>query len=85
MRQASTSSAKEVVALFDAFKRSFDAGEAALDTAQQQLVKLKIAMLNFQSLPPAAPTAPPACASGHYMIQPLVELYAGCMVVLKVS
>ena len=22
---------------------------------------------------------------GHYMIQPLVELYEGCMVVLKVS
>ena len=24
-------------------------------------------------------------AAGHYMIQPLVELYEGCMVVLKIS
>ena len=49
---------KEVVALFDQFKKSFDAGEAQLDAAQQQLAKLKVSMLRFDSLPPAAPAAP---------------------------
>merc|ERR1719502_2426094 len=49
---------KDVVALFDNFKKSFDAGEAALDAAQQLMAKLKIAMLQFSSLPPAAPSAP---------------------------
>jgi hypothetical protein len=29
--------------------------------------------------------AVPAAGWRHYMIQPLVELYGGCMVVLKVS
>jgi len=46
------------VGLFDSFKKSFDAGEAQLEAAQQQLAKLKIAMLGFSSLPPAAPSAP---------------------------
>ena len=40
------------MALFDEFKKSFDAGEAQLDAAQQQLAKLKIGMLSFSSLPP---------------------------------
>jgi len=48
----------EVVSLFDSFKKSFDAGDAQLEAAQQQLGKLKIAMLGFSSLPPAAPSAP---------------------------
>lgn len=49
---------KDVVAQFDAFKKSFDADESQLEIAQQQLAKLKISMLSFSSLPPAAPSAP---------------------------
>jgi len=59
---------KEVVALFDAFKKSFDAGEAQLDMAQQQLAQLKIAMLRFQSLPPAAPSAPTEAQQSELMM-----------------
>ena len=54
----SSSAVKDVVALFDAFKKSFDAGEAQLEAAQKQLTQLKLAMLRFSSLPPAAPKAP---------------------------
>ena len=44
--------------LFDAFKKAFDAGDAQIEAATAQLAKLKIAMLGFASLPPAAPSAP---------------------------
>jgi len=46
------------VPLFDAFKKAFDAGDAQIEAATAQLAKLKIAMLGFASLPPAAPSAP---------------------------
>ena len=49
---------KEVTALFESFKKSFDGGEAAMDQAQKQLAQLKISMLKFEALPPAAPAAP---------------------------
>lgn len=49
----------DVVALFDTFKASFEKTDAAsLDAAQQHLAKLKVAMLSFASLPPAAPSKP---------------------------
>lgn len=44
--------------MFDKFKESFNAGEAKLAESQAQLAKLKVAMLGFSSLPPAAPSAP---------------------------
>jgi len=49
----------DVVTLFDTFKANFDKTDAAsLDAAQQHLAKLKVAMLSFSSLPPAAPSKP---------------------------
>jgi len=45
-----------VVELFEKFKKAFDA--EAFDTCVQHLTQLKVAMLGFSSLPPAAPSAP---------------------------
>ena len=48
-----------MVALFDKFKASFEKTDtASLDAAQQLLAKLKVAMLDFTSLPPSAPSKP---------------------------
>ncbi len=41
---------QSVVALFDQFKKLYDAGEAKADEASGLLAKLKIAMLSFTSL-----------------------------------
>ena len=51
-------SVKEAVALFDEFKKCFAAGDAKLDAASALLGKLKLAMLNFTSLPPATVQKP---------------------------
>jgi len=56
------------VALFDTFKKSFDGGEAAIDQAQKQLAQLKIAMLKFDALPPAAPAAPNQAQQSELML-----------------
>jgi len=45
-----------VVELFEKFKKAFDA--ETFDTCLQHLAQLKVAMLGFSSLPPAAPSAP---------------------------
>lgn len=47
-----------VVELFERFKRAFDTPGANLDTCLDNLAQLKVAMLSFSSLPPAAPSAP---------------------------
>jgi len=49
---------QEVVALFDKFKVSFNAAGDNLDTCLGYLAQLKLAMLDFSCLPPAAPSAP---------------------------
>uniref|UniRef100_A0A7S4HRU9 PCI domain-containing protein n=1 Tax=Prymnesium polylepis TaxID=72548 RepID=A0A7S4HRU9_9EUKA len=49
---------QEVVALFEKFKVSFNAAGDNLDTCLGYLTQLKLAMLDFSSLPPAAPSAP---------------------------
>ena len=51
-------SVKEAVSLFDEFKKCFAAGDSKLDLASALLGKLKLAMLNFTSLPPATVQKP---------------------------
>ena len=49
-------------------------------------MKLKIHFYEIQTFRRRAPTrGRRQSQTGHYMTQPLVELYGGCMVVLKVS
>ena len=49
---------QDVVALFEKFKVSFNASGDNLDTCLSYLAQLKLALLDFSSLPPAAPSAP---------------------------
>lgn len=49
---------QEVVAVFEKFKISFNAPGDNLDACQEYLSQLKLAMLEFSSLPPAAPSTP---------------------------
>jgi 26S proteasome regulatory subunit N12 len=48
----------EVVALFETFKKEYNSPDDKLELCVQYLAKLKVAMLDFSSLPPAAPSAP---------------------------
>ncbi|KAL3897493.1 MAG: hypothetical protein SGPRY_013042, partial [Prymnesium sp.] len=48
---------QDVVALFDKFKLSFNAG-GDINACLGYMAQLKLAMLEFSSLPPAAPSAP---------------------------
>ncbi|KAL1522543.1 hypothetical protein AB1Y20_017529 [Prymnesium parvum] len=49
---------QEIVAVFEKFKISFNAPGDNLDACQEYLSQLKLAMLEFSSLPPAAPSTP---------------------------
>lgn len=54
------------VTLFDQFKKAYDAGKAKEEEALQLLGKLKIAMLNFSSLPPI--TSPPSATQQEELL-----------------
>jgi len=48
----------DVVALFEKFKQAYNSPDDKLDSCLRYLAQLKVAMLSFTSLPPAAPSEP---------------------------
>mmetsp|Transcript_4142 Transcript_4142/g.6915 ORF Transcript_4142/g.6915 Transcript_4142/m.6915 type:complete len:273 (-) Transcript_4142:203-1021(-) len=55
---AASATLQQTSALLDKFKANFSQGEDKLEHSLQLLAQLKIAILEFASLPPAAPSAP---------------------------
>ena len=72
---------------YDAFARQTPSGRfAGAGGEAKAACTMRVATCSFVRLPGAeAGDTTPALRFDLYMIQPLVELYGGCMVVLQVS